>query len=39
MLVVAVIAELGPILGPLFGGAITTHIDWRMIFLLMFQLV
>ncbi|APA82733.1 MDR family MFS transporter [Francisella tularensis] len=32
MSIVAVIAALGPMLGPLFGGAITTHIGWRMIF-------
>ncbi|OEZ33764.1 MFS transporter [Francisella endosymbiont of Amblyomma maculatum] len=32
MSIVAVIAALGPILGPLFGGVITTHIGWRMIF-------
>ncbi|AJI58442.1 major Facilitator Superfamily protein [Francisella tularensis subsp. holarctica LVS] len=32
MSIVAVIAALGPMFGPLFGGAITTHIGWRMIF-------
>ncbi|MDE4938578.1 MFS transporter, partial [Francisella tularensis] len=30
--IVAVIAALGPMFGPLFGGAITTPIGWRMIF-------
>lgn len=32
MSIVAVIAALGPMFGPLFGGAITTHIGWRMYF-------
>ncbi|APC91896.1 MULTISPECIES: MFS transporter [Francisella] len=38
MSIVAVIATLGPMLGPLFGGAITTHIGWRMIFFINFPI-
>ncbi|WP_150468221.1 MFS transporter [Francisella sp. SYW-9] len=32
MALVSAVATLGPIIGPLFGGAITTHLGWRMIF-------
>ncbi|MFC4892257.1 MFS transporter [Pseudofrancisella aestuarii] len=32
MSVVAVIATIGPMIGPLVGGVITTYIGWRMIF-------
>lgn len=32
MSIIAVIATLGPMLGPLVGGVITTYISWRMIF-------
>ncbi|AIT10127.1 MFS transporter [Candidatus Francisella endociliophora] len=39
MSIVAVIATLGPVIGPLFGGAMTTYIGWRMIFFINFPIV
>ena len=32
MSIIAVIGTLGPMIGPLFGGVITTYISWRVIF-------
>ncbi|AJI75292.1 major Facilitator Superfamily protein [Francisella philomiragia subsp. philomiragia ATCC 25015] len=39
MSIVAVIATLGPVIGPLVGGAMTTYIGWRMIFFINFPIV